>query len=616
MSYEAVTTEEWLPWKLKLPWMLVVLVLETSVVITVLVLAVISIEQGGIALVTAIESRNVLGFDISQQLLWTTLPAALMTLLRIGYGMIVDGTAEREPYVELGRRSRSARVTIFLEYLTYPIFYGWCKAFASGHFLLGAAMLINLVGSLVAVPLVSALFVLTPTDSEGPAIVESIRGTNLSLLRAEVNMQPALDVSNALLAYNASAPAWMDFERSYDPFDSEETTGNLTARTSTYYTDPNCSIIPVLDGTVTIDATSNNSGRVWVTYTHGGCNVTQNPAAIGPDRLAYVYAFFQPCGGDVNPVDRLGLLAASYDKSALNLLRNITIISCMPVYWTAQADVTMAFAAGRAQRVLSVSAMNGTAQNSTLLRALGSFLSLYEVFTPSGQLKSNSLGNAVHAYASATNVGTEVGPDIWQQSMTKVHKTIFAAVASSVLTGNLAVAKIQTGILHTVQPRLHLSFPIVIAFEVCLLLMALHTLLLLVYVRRSRSILTSAPDGLFGREAVLNHGEVGALLEIVERQCPAQKDQWEFAQDYCKNMQCWYDGETRGGKGRLRVDFVPKRAEAQVIASSAQSQSGEGKDAASPSRPQPSEVSGASSHEQRDDVQDMAEIGGGERRET
>nr|OQO24712.1 hypothetical protein B0A51_05912 [Rachicladosporium sp. CCFEE 5018] len=335
MRAESSVTKEWLPWKLELPWMLAMLLLEFSVFATILALTVLSLKKDGFVPVAVTKSRNILGLDANQQLLWKTLSAVFMAL-------------------------------------------------------------------------------------------------------------PALDVSNAFLAYNASKPTWMDAERSYDPFESAGAAGNLTARTSVYYTSPDCRVIPVQDGTITIDPASKDSGRVWVSYVDRGCNVTQNPAAISPDRLAYVYAFFQPCGGDVSPVDRLGLFAATYDASASNLLRNTTIVSCKPTYWSALADVTVSLVGGQARQILNVSSVfNETAQQSTTLRSLGSDLSLYELYTPSAQLKSNALGNAVHAYASTSSAGTDFSRLAWSDSMAKVYKTIFAATASLVLTEDLPALEIQ-----------------------------------------------------------------------------------------------------------------------------------------------------------------------------
>ncbi|OQO04584.1 hypothetical protein B0A48_09506 [Cryoendolithus antarcticus] len=563
MRAESSVTKEWLPWNLELPWMLAMLLLEFSVFATILALTVISLKKDGFVP--------------------TTLSAVFMALVRIGYGTLVDGTADREPYVELVRQSRSARVTVFLEYVTFPIFYGWIKALARAHILLGMAMLINLIGSLLVVPLSSAIFVLTPTIAPSPAI-------------------PALDVSNGFLAYNASKPTWMDAERSYDPFESAGAAGNLTARTSVYYTSADCRVIPVQDGTITIDPASKDSGRVWVSYVDRDCNVTQNPAAVSPDRLAYVYAFFQPCGGDVSPVDRLGLFAATHDASDSNLLRNTTILSCKPTYWSALADVTVSLVGGQARQILDVpSGFNETAQQSTTLRSLGSDLSLFELYTPSGQLKSNALGNAVHAYASTSSGGTGFGRLAWSDSMAKVYKTIFAATALLVLTEDLPALGIQKVSLHTVQPRPRVTSPTVLGFEIFILLMILHILLLLIYVTRSRSILTSCPHGLYGRESVLNRGEVGALVDVIKRDFPAGEDQGNFAQGYCKTMQCWYDVGSRDGSGVLRVRDSTKTADSANNMTDSQQEPGN--DVQPTSLSQPAETEAVFEREQADDAE-------------
>jgi hypothetical protein len=65
-------------------------------------------------------------------LLWTTLPSLVMTVYKIAWDTVVSATSDRQPFVELRRprnKAATAKVTIMLDYRSYPAFRNWIEAF-------------------------------------------------------------------------------------------------------------------------------------------------------------------------------------------------------------------------------------------------------------------------------------------------------------------------------------------------------------------------------------------------------------------------------------------------------------------------------------------------------
>ena len=76
------------------------------------------------------------------------------------YVTMVSATAERQPYVELSNKedkAKSAKLTIMLDYPAKAIFYSWTMAWHHGYVLVGFAMLVQLISSLIIVPFESDL---------------------------------------------------------------------------------------------------------------------------------------------------------------------------------------------------------------------------------------------------------------------------------------------------------------------------------------------------------------------------------------------------------------------------------------------------------------------------
>ena len=223
------------PWKLDWKWITFLVLVETSIIAGIIFLDIFSARNNGIASVIQPSAISLASLKFPSTwaygLLWTTLPTFIMKLFEIMWTTAVSATADRQPYVDLCRpksTSLSAKLTILLDYRSYPSLYGWFIAFRNKHGLVGAALLLNLITSLSLVPLTSHLFSTIASSTSTPISTTLASEFNESALTSTTSLRPAIDLANAIHAYGSASPAWMTAEYAFVPFNM---TGNIRSGT-------------------------------------------------------------------------------------------------------------------------------------------------------------------------------------------------------------------------------------------------------------------------------------------------------------------------------------------------------------------------------------------------
>lgn len=558
-----VQTGNWRSWKLKWWCTGIILLWEIGVLVTIITLTVLSRQNNGWRHVPDTPLYTLAGHAINRQLLWTSLPTLVMVLLGLSYAMIVSSAADLQPYVELvdnKKQRRDARVTIMLDYATYPPLYNWIVAFRNRHPHLGCAMLVHFLCSFSLTPLTSSLFRPALTVNSTNVTTASVKEAKFLSLGTNTNLQPAIDLAGAIHTYSASSPLWMTPEYSFDPFVAFDNggTGNVTAITSAYYVKPQCEIIdPTITGGVGENA---NIGSVSIQFEDRHCNVSGSGLQWGIDtsRQAYSYTWWQECSGSEDALDRVGVFAAIYSTSSPHNLANITVISCYPQYMmNVAANLTIASEDTTPSAFVSVQIDSATARRIRLpnFRDLHSTLPAYKQIGFSSTLNSDTFGNAVNAYAQTLSPGSEFQPEIYLPAMEKMYTTLFAGLTHLQLTRAREAQLNSYGTLTTATTKLYVLFPVAVTLAILLVFMITSTIVLIVYVELARNILTEEPIGLLGKAFLLLRSEVLEIATVLQdRHAPDQLFD-QVKQNYTvSDSTCWYEGDSRDGTSRIMVE--------------------------------------------------------------
>lgn len=186
-----------------------------------------------------------------------------MAIWNLGYFAMVAASLERQPYVELyggkddhGKSAKNAELTILLDYPSMSIFYSWYIAFGNRHFLLGLAIILQVLSSVIIVPLASNLFRARASQKTSTLEVNYPRALGTFRLTDPYRdsflgpvLQPAIEISGAVNTYQASPVAWTTSQYAIEQFLAAHPIQSevVDADTLVYFAKPNCRIIPTID---------------------------------------------------------------------------------------------------------------------------------------------------------------------------------------------------------------------------------------------------------------------------------------------------------------------------------------------------------------------------------
>ena len=163
-----------------------------------------------------------------------------------------------------------------------------------------------------------------------------ITAFNSSALTATTDLRPALDLVVATRIYGASPPPWSDGEYAF-PTISLPLSSNSLKITASINTQAAYLVCTRLDkskySTVLKSTTDPEFTNLVVTGNDRGCNIGAS-VIVQAKTENYLKTFFElGCGSDVGS-QRFSLVLGTYSASSPTLLRDFSIISCIPQYWT------------------------------------------------------------------------------------------------------------------------------------------------------------------------------------------------------------------------------------------------------------------------------------------
>lgn len=563
---------DWRSWKLKRPTLALALCVEAGLIAGIATTAILTKRRDGFVNVSRDPIGTLRGIPISSRLEWSAVPAVVMALFSLLYSAIVTSAAQRQPFVELKadkQESRSnAKLTILLDYLSYPIFYSWWIAGKNRHVHLCAALLTQLLASIMLVPLTSNLFSVATARVPSDVELETTGVLDLSLLTRDTSILAALDLSNAIWGYGAGLPVWMTANRSFETLiPSHQVTGDILVSNVAYGVKPQCVLVPSSQVNATYAANS-VLGSILINFADRGCEIDDiDPWPITSSRLLYTYTWKQHCTGSSDAQDRIGIFAAAFDAASGNKLSNLTVISCFPTYWSTSRALTMSFDNSVAKHIVSDEPEEGkddiqlTGAVSLAFRALHDGLSLTRTQEGSGVLEADSFGRVVHGYARRLRPDVLIDRGALLQATETVYSTFFAALATTELMQQPREVRMLDAQLFSDVTRLFASLPIAYVLIFLLFSMMLSTIGIFVHAERRKSSLQEEPRGLLWWAMILSSSDLMTFVEDFKAQHPVVEKPGEHIEKYwdVKSAKCWCEHRTDEVGGRIRLEDLEER---------------------------------------------------------
>lgn len=556
--------QDWKSWKLKRATLICTVCIEVALVAGIIITMVLSHKKHGFVAVSNDPIRTIGGALINSRLQWSAIPAIVMSIFGLLYDAIVSAAAQRQPFVELVLNSRrpnprDARVTIALDYGSYPIFRSWLDALRNYHFHLASALFFQLVASIFLVALASNLFSAQiaqfPTDIE----LTPTSAFNLSRLYDNTPLLPALDLTSAIWVYDAKPPVWMTEYVSLEEFVlPQPSAGNVTVAVAAFGVKPQCQQMAASEVNLTYVPNS-AAGTLAITFMDRGCEIEPNSWPILSTRQFYSYTWYQSCSPSDKSEDRIGIFAAAYDAFSPSRTGNATVVSCFPTYWNYSVELNMSIEDGRARQILEITQVGEKQMTSDLFRTLHSNLALTRTQDSSGTFEADSFGRVVLVYAQKLTPTVQIDPVSITNATETVYNTFFAAFVRNEL---MSVPEEPSDLHASLQKsamRLFTVDPIAYALEALICMILLCTIGIFVHVELTTSCLQEEPQGLLRFAMLLCKSDVMTFVESFRSSNPEDKHPGKTVEKHWSmaEAKCWYE-ESSDSAGRIRLEGLKR----------------------------------------------------------
>lgn len=369
---------------------------------------------------------------------------------------------------------------------------------------------------------------------------------NSSGLTSRSNLQPAIDLANAVRVYGANPPPWMTTEYAFEPFSKKDQVplGNVTSETSAYSSYVDCQTFPAND-TASYDA-----DFVTLKMNDRGCQIVQ-PFPVQNNHQTYIRSWSTLCSG--SEYGRVGFYAAVYSATSPLKVANLSILSCVPSYWNTTCALTVSVQSKTPQQIISFTPReDSTSFQPAFYTASERIVGDYTSFDPSNTFETNALGFSVYNYAKTKDSTSPMQPEIIKNAAEELWTTLYAGLATTQLFNPAQSPRTAQGILSAPVTRLYVITPVAYAVVGVLVAILLCNICLFVYAERHPSILREEPIGLLGNAELLYWSDVGRFVEEFRKNHETEKNIRDCVKDdfTMKELKCWWDNE----QGRIRIE--------------------------------------------------------------
>jgi hypothetical protein len=484
---------------------------------------------------------------LSQGLLWTTLPTLLVTLYKLFWDSAVTSFAAEVPFIELSKPTGCiAGHSVLLDYRTYPAYKSWLIALKNGHVILGLCLLQSLVVTIVLMPFSAYLFVAQDTRLTKAAAMNVTTTYDAARLAGDIDFRGVFEIFSASVFHGASLPPWTDGKFAFPAFITAEPilkTSNMSLSVDAYSAYLNCQSIP----DYTMQVSSKNPGDDATTIFMANdrdCTIRIQIDVFPEYAETYLKTSYITKCEETAGFSRLIIAIGQFFKESSTLLRNISLVSCIPSYKTTRGVVS--FVAGLdASTVRALPSF--TFEDSSAVDSRPDPWSLFEQrihqissFNPLADANSNELGHLILKYAEAYNSSAALDPGTLMLSASNIFTYIYAILSATNLFQPSAPPEIRHGTLLISENRLHVV-PWVAYMSIAILCMlVVETVVLLIHLHNNPSILAEEPVGLLGSANLLWHSNISDPVDKARLDIKYAGQVLKFLKSRCSREKAWY----------------------------------------------------------------------------
>ncbi|ORY12582.1 hypothetical protein BCR34DRAFT_600473 [Clohesyomyces aquaticus] len=566
---------EWKPWQTQWPYLSLLLITVIAFIIAIAILQVISKRHSGFA-----GSSNPPAFLVrhprirkaiwDQGILYTALPAFIMTVYRTMWDSSVMATADRQPYIDLARpQGAHPNCTILLDYKSEPLLSRWVLGFRNGHYILAACLLSSLVLSFAIIPLTSFLFImdLALIDSTFPLSFDSAYNATsmFQFPRLETpDIRLALDAAAGFHLQNSSVPPWTDGTYAFPKLTPLTEISNNDATLTTFANGAQaaCVVIPENEYQRTVHGppeTGTEAYIIEVTATDRGCPISSFlgvRADIWSPTTA-LSSWYTPSCSFYAGYTRLSLLAASYDRASQSI-QNISLISCQNSYFNTSGTLTVrSNSHSTATSILAFAPDNGTRTEDQetfmpLRRFFEMQLNTFECINTDAIISGNEFVQYVFRLSSQLNPESPLDSSSLANATQILFQTTHAIFAATNLFQHLREPVISNGTNVVAEQRLFIVDPVSYIILTVLSCTAILNILLFFHARQV-SILKEEPYGLLSAGGVLYKSDINTVMmeEVLkENGCSRRARKTAERLYMMEDVKCYWHAE----EGKITCD--------------------------------------------------------------
>jgi hypothetical protein len=525
-----IAWKEWKSRRIHMTWLGIQLCVVLAMITTILILDQLSRSKSGFADLGAapplFSGKPKLERAIwTQGLMYTALPAFLMTLYRTAWNSSVMALAERQPYVELRRPFRGSppKQTIMLDYRNEPFMLAWLVAFRNQHYFLSACMLSTVVLTLLVIPLTSFVFapynfVFNSTFDLTISTAFNERFFDHYPLFGIPDMYLHLDTAASGLLHNGSQLPWTDGTYAIPEFHALQDIGPGTVSLSTtaYSLFADCVQLPESKYSLGIRM-PNETGLPAISIdmkgNDRGCDIgyaLNLRFGFGhPNDTIAVWPTFS-CSAKAGH-SRFSIAVARYVEQNTGVT-NFSLTSCQPKYITTKGRLlgTIPWDGGQRYENLSFSPYDNSwteIHPSTSWQFFEKSILVPGIVDQSQRVDANNaFSRNAYRLSLDRSPDSPLDPRTIRLATQDLYSRTFAAFAAAELFQKSDNPQNSTGTYTVEQPRLIVVSPIAYIILVPLSFVALLTIGS-VFSARQNSILTEEPVGLLSAAGLIHRSE-------------------------------------------------------------------------------------------------------------
>ena len=555
---------------------------ELALIAGIVDLTVLSSRHAGFVKLGAQDSKpTLLGLQSSvshsRSLLWTTLPAVVLTLYRLFREAVVSAFVVETPFIELNKSSAARRTkvrkSVYVDYRTSFSIIAWYEALKNNHTFLGLCLLFSFVVSLALVPLAGGLF------AEGQEkLVSNVTVNVLSTFTPHANITAA----NYGLMFDAISASWINAAPyppgtdGFYPLPSIEPAQafqnyTVSSHAETSQLSLDCRVVD--DATITTVNRSNSIIETTFSATDRNCAISgdslQTDKGKGFEYLKSITE--QECP---DWAGRTRLMLFHVKKSNSDTTVNTTLISCIPSYWAVNGTVETTRITGYKGRIVETPLF--AREQSRSIKELPPLtrrtfetwvLTVKTISLSTGVVTAERLTELIARYIDSRSLDLSANSII--DAVNVIYPALYTMLCVSYYFPTLPEPIRQDGTLTLSENRLHVVIPAAIAMLVILVMLVIETLYLIIYLHRHPSILAEEPIGLVGAANLLHDSNIHCLIASSHNDTsfdgrlrrPSmhigtndKRSRTLYTDDHLRDRDCWVERDEVSGRLKIIVE--------------------------------------------------------------